>query len=201
MFPVSNKAQSVVDALLTRMKELGVTMRTNTPVQTVEYENGQTKAVVLQTGEVLETKHVVIAVGGKSVPHTGSTGDGYAWAEKAGHTITELFPTEVPITSNEPFIRERTLQGLALRDVTLSVLNPKGKVVESHTMDMLFTHFGISGPAALRCSQFVIKTMKKFKTNTVQMSIDALPDENSEQLFQRMMRQIKEEPKKESKMF
>ncbi|MDM5190383.1 NAD(P)/FAD-dependent oxidoreductase [Bacillus sp. DX4.1] len=196
MFPVSNKAQSVVDALLTRMKELGVTMRTNTPVQTVEYENGQTKAVVLQTGEVLETKHVVIAVGGKSVPHTGSTGDGYAWAEKAGHTITELFPTEVPITSNEPFIRERTLQGLALRDVTLSVLNPKGKVVESHTMDMLFTHFGISGPAALRCSQFVIKTMKKFKTNTVQMSIDALPDENSEQLFQRMMRQIKEEPKK-----
>lgn len=201
MFPVSNKAQSVVDALLTRMKELGVTMRTNTPVQTVEYENGQPKAVVLQTGEVLETKHVVIAVGGKSVPHTGSTGDGYAWAEKAGHTITELFPTEVPITSNEPFIRERTLQGLALRDVTLSVLNPKGKVVESHTMDMLFTHFGISGPAALRCSQFVIKTMKKFKTNTVQMSIDALPDENSEQLFQRMMKQIKEEPKKESKMF
>ncbi|MFD0770500.1 NAD(P)/FAD-dependent oxidoreductase [Bacillus sp. CGMCC 1.60114] len=196
MFPVSNKAQSVVDALLTRLKELRVTIRTNLPVKTVEYENGQTKAVILQNGEILETNHVVIAVGGKSVPHTGSTGDGYAWAEKAGHTITELFPTEVPILSNEPFIRERTLQGLALRDVELSVLNPKGKAVISHKMDMLFTHFGISGPAALRCSQFVVKTMKKFKTNIVTMSIDALPDENSEQLFQRMMKQIKEEPKK-----
>ncbi|PEZ08984.1 aminoacetone oxidase family FAD-binding enzyme [Bacillus sp. AFS018417] len=196
MFPVSNKAQSVVDALLTRLKELRVTIRTNLPVKTVEYENGQTKAVILQNGEVLETNHVVIAVGGKSVPHTGSTGDGYAWAEKAGHTITELFPTEVPILSNEPFIRDRTLQGLALRDVELSVLNPKGKAVISHKMDMLFTHFGVSGPAALRCSQFVVKTMKKFKTNIVTMSIDALPDEHSEQLFQRMMKQIKEEPKK-----
>ncbi|MCP1125601.1 NAD(P)/FAD-dependent oxidoreductase [Bacillus sp. 3103sda1] len=196
MFPVSNKAQSVVDALLTRLKELRVTIRTNLPVKTVEYENGQTKAVILQNGEVLETSHVVIAVGGKSVPHTGSTGDGYAWAEKAGHTITELFPTEVPILSNEPFIRDRTLQGLALRDVELSVLNPKGKAVISHKMDMLFTHFGVSGPAALRCSQFVVKTMKKFKTNIVTMSIDALPDEHSEQLFQRMMKQIKEEPKK-----
>ncbi|PGZ97776.1 aminoacetone oxidase family FAD-binding enzyme [Bacillus pseudomycoides] len=196
MFPVSNKAQSVVDALLTRLKELRVTIRTNLPVKTVEYENGQPKAVILQNGEVLETNHVVIAVGGKSVPHTGSTGDGYAWAEKAGHTITELFPTEVPILSNEPFIRDRTLQGIALRDVELSVLNPKGKAVISHKMDMLFTHFGVSGPAALRCSQFVVKTMKKFKTNTVTMSIDALPDENSEQLFQRMMKQIKEEPKK-----
>ncbi|MGG0184595.1 NAD(P)/FAD-dependent oxidoreductase [Bacillus rhizoplanae] len=196
MFPVSNKAQSVVDALLTRLKELRVTIRTNLPVKTVEYENGQTKAVILQNGEVFETNHVVIAVGGKSVPHTGSTGDGYAWAEKAGHTITELFPTEVPILSNESFIRDRTLQGLALRDVELSVLNPKGKAVISHKMDMLFTHFGVSGPAALRCSQFVVKTMKKFKTRAVQMSIDALPDEHSEQLFQRMMKQIKEEPKK-----
>lgn len=82
MFPVSNKAQSVVDALLTRLKDLGVKIRTNTPVETIEYENGQTKAVVLKTGEVLETNHVVIAVGGKSVPQTGSTGDGYAWAKK-----------------------------------------------------------------------------------------------------------------------
>ena len=79
---MSNKAQSVVDALLTRLKDLGVKIRTNTPVETIEYENGQTKAVILQTGEVLETNHVVIAVGGKSVPQTGSTGDGYAWAEK-----------------------------------------------------------------------------------------------------------------------
>ncbi|WP_028399758.1 NAD(P)/FAD-dependent oxidoreductase [Ectobacillus panaciterrae] len=196
MFPVSDKAQSVVDALLRRLQELRVHIRVNTPVKTVEYENGQTSAVILQNGEVLPTKHVVIAVGGKSVPHTGSTGDGYAWAEKAGHTITELFPTEVPITSNEPFIRDRILQGLALRGAALSVVDPKGKIVKTHMMDMLFTHFGISGPAALRCSQYVIKTMKKFKTNTVHVRIDALPAQKEEPLFQEIVKQIKDEPKK-----
>ncbi|MFB9759987.1 NAD(P)/FAD-dependent oxidoreductase [Ectobacillus funiculus] len=196
MFPVSDKAQSVVDALLRRLKELQVDIRINTPVQTVQYENGQTAAVILQTGEVIPVKHVVIAVGGKSVPHTGSTGDGYAWAEAAGHTITELFPTEVPITSNEPFIQDRSLQGLSLRNVALSVVDPKGKLVKTHVMDMIFTHFGISGPAALRCSQYVVKTMKKFQTKTVMMRIDALPEEKEEPLFQRIIQQIKNEPKK-----
>ncbi|MBC8923863.1 NAD(P)/FAD-dependent oxidoreductase, partial [Escherichia coli] len=72
---------------------------------------------------------VIVAVGGKSVPRTGSTGDGYAWAKKAGHTITELYPTEVPITSSEPFIKQKVLQGTSLRDVSLSVLNAKGKPI------------------------------------------------------------------------
>lgn len=196
MFPVSDKAQSVVDALLRRLYELKVDIRVHTPVKTIQYENGQTSAVVLQNGEILPTKHVVIAVGGKSVPHTGSTGDGYAWAEKAGHTVTELFPTEVPITSDEPFIKERVLQGLSLRDIGLSVIDPKGKTVKTHVMDMIFTHFGISGPAALRCSQYVIKTMKKFKTDKVGIRIDALPNEKEEPLFQSIVKQVKEEPKK-----
>lgn len=138
----------------------------------------------------------MLAVGGKSVPHTGSTGDGYAWAEKAGHTITELFPTEVPITSNEPFIREKILQGLSLRDVALSVLNPKGKAIITHKMDMIFTHFGISGPAVLRCSQYVVKAMKKFKTNAVTVSIDAIPEKNEEQLFQTIVKDLKTDAKK-----
>ncbi len=196
MFPVSDKAQSVVDALLRRLKELRVDVRVNTPVRAVQYENGQTAAVVLHTGEMIPVKHVVIAVGGKSVPHTGSTGDGYAWAKAAGHTITELFPTEVPIVSNEPFIQDRSLQGLSLRNVALSVVDPKGKLVKTHVMDMIFTHFGISGPAALRCSQYVVKTMKKFQTKTVMMRIDVLPEEKEEPLFQRIMQQIKNEPKK-----
>jgi predicted Rossmann fold flavoprotein len=196
MFPVSDKAQSVVDALLRRLKELHVDIRVNTPVKTVEYENEQTSAVILQDGEVLPTNHVVIAVGGASVPHTGSTGDGYAWAKKAGHTITELFPTEVPIVSNESFIRERVLQGLSLRDVALSVLDPKGKIVKTHVMDMIFTHFGISGPAALRCSQYVIKTMKKFKTTAVHVSIDTFPAQKEEQLFHDIIQHTRIDPKK-----
>lgn len=161
MFPVTDKAQSVVDALLDRLGQLGVKIWTNCPVKTVDYENGKVVSVKLQNGETIGTKAVVIAVGGKSVPQTGSTGDGYAWAKKAGHTITDLFPTEVPITSSEPFIKEKTLQGLSLRDISLSVLNQKGKPIITHKMDMIFTHFGISGPAVLRCSQYVVKELRK----------------------------------------
>ncbi|MGM9985743.1 MAG: NAD(P)/FAD-dependent oxidoreductase [Bacillaceae bacterium] len=196
MFPVSDSAQSVVDALLERLKQLNVHIRTNTAVKTVHYENGQVSSVELRDETILPCKAVVVAVGGKSVPQTGSTGDGYEWAEKAGHTITELFPTEVPITSSEKFIKQKTLQGLSLQQVALSVWNPKGKVVITHTLDMIFTHFGISGPAALRCSQYVLATMKKFNVPTVSMSIDCLPNEHEEQLFQRVVKIVKEEPKK-----
>lgn len=199
MFPVTDKAQSVVDALLEKLSSLRVTILKNSPVADVIYENGVTNAVLLKDGRKIETKSVVIAVGGKSVPHTGSTGDGYAWAEKAGHTITELFPTEVPVTSNETFIKSKILQGLSLRDISLSVLNPKGKPLISHRMDMIFTHFGISGPAVLRCSQFVVKAMKKWKLTDVTMSLDALPDQTENEIFANISQQIKNEPKKTSK--
>ncbi|MBM6616379.1 NAD(P)/FAD-dependent oxidoreductase [Bacillus suaedaesalsae] len=199
MFPVTDKAQSVVDALLTQLEKLKVTMWTNTPVETVVYENGETKAVVLKDGQVISCTNVIIAVGGKSVPHTGSTGDGYAWAEKAGHTITELYPTEVPLTSSESFVKNKTLQGLALRDVALSVVNPKGKTIITHKMDMLFTHFGVSGPAVLRCSQYVVKAQKKFNTRKVEMRIDAIPDQNEESLFQQIVKLLKDEPNKSIK--
>ncbi len=196
MFPVNDKAQSVVDALIDQLKKLKVSVHTNTPVKKIEYDESKVKGVYLMDGTYIETPCVVVAVGGKSVPHTGSTGDGYAWAKDAGHTITDLYPTEVPITSNEPFILNKSLQGLSLRDVALSVHNPKGKIVKTHTMDMIFTHFGISGPAVLRCSQFVVQTMKKFKINTVMMSIDALPHMKEEEIFQSIVKMTKEEPKK-----
>lgn len=196
MFPVSNKAQSVVDALIDRLSQLKVKIFTNSPAADVDYKDGRTAGVRMRDGQYFETDAVIIAVGGKSVPHTGSTGDGYAWARKAGHTITDLFPTEVPVTSDEAFIKQKTLQGLALRDVALSVLNPKGKPLITHQMDMLFTHFGISGPAVLRCSQFVVKAMKKWNLDRVTMKIDAVPDKNKEELFQMMMQEIKSEPKK-----
>lgn len=114
--------------------------------------------------------------------------------KKAGHTVTELFPTEVPITSNEPFIRTKQLQGLSLRDAALSVLNQKDRPIITHKMDFIFTHFGVSGPAALRCSQFVVKQLKKEKTVT--LSIDAFPTENEESLFQHILLKLKDEPKK-----
>ncbi|MBM7692950.1 putative Rossmann fold flavoprotein [Peribacillus deserti] len=196
MFPVTDKAQNVVDALITRLNQLKVKIYTNSPVKDVLYEDGKVTGVVLKEGQKITAKAAVLAVGGKSVPHTGSTGDGYAWAKKAGHTITDLFPTEVPVTSAEPFIKDKTLQGLSLQDVDLSVLNPKGKPIITHKMDMIFTHFGISGPAVLRCSQFVVKAMKKWNLNTVTMKLDALPEQNKEEIFQSILKLIKEEPKK-----
>ncbi|AZU63661.1 NAD(P)/FAD-dependent oxidoreductase [Neobacillus mesonae] len=199
MFPVSNKAQSVVDALLQQLEKLNVRVYKNSPAADVMYDDGRVSAVLLKDGQKCYAKSIVIAVGGKSVPHTGSTGDGYAWAEKAGHTITDLFPTEVPVTSGEPFIQNKTLQGLSLRDIELSVLNPKGKALISHRMDMIFTHFGISGPAVLRCSQFVVKAMKKWNLSQVTMSLDALPDRKEEELFQEIVKLVKAEPKKSIK--
>ncbi|WP_299089260.1 NAD(P)/FAD-dependent oxidoreductase [uncultured Metabacillus sp.] len=196
MFPVTDKAQSVVDALINELKRLRVEIRTNEPVKDVLYDEEKVQGVELVSGEKIFSKAIVLAVGGKSVPQTGSTGDGYAWAEKAGHTITELFPTEVPITSNEAFIREKKLQGLSLREVALSVLNPNGKPIITHKMDMIFTHFGISGPAVLRCSQYVVKAMKKFKTNSITVSIDAIPDTNEEQLFHSIVKDLKQDAKK-----
>lgn len=196
MFPVSNDAKSVVNGLLNRLKQLQVTVRTNCPVNEIDYQDGQVSAVRLKNGEKIEATSVVIAVGGKSVPYTGSTGDGYPWAIKAGHTITDLYPTEVPLLSNEPFIKARTLQGLSLRDIALSVLNKKGKPIITHKMDMIFTHFGISGPAVLRCSQFVVKEMKKTGNQKVTMKLDAFPEKTEEDIFEYVLKKREEEPKK-----
>lgn len=199
MFPVTNNASSVVDALIKRLKDLRVEIRTNSPAADVEYRNGATSVIILKNGERIGAGAVVVAVGGKSVPHTGSTGDGYAWAEKAGHMITELFPTEVPITSSETFIKKKQLQGLSLREIGLSVLNRKCKAMITHKMDMIFTHFGISGPAALRCSQFVFKAQKKQKTKEVTMCIDAFPVRKEEPLFQEVAALVKKDGKKSIK--
>ncbi|WP_428911277.1 NAD(P)/FAD-dependent oxidoreductase [Niallia sp. Krafla_26] len=199
MFPVNNKAQSVVDALLRRLKELHITVRTNSPVDKVSYQKDNKKIVKLKNGDIYETTALIIAVGGKSVPQTGSTGDGYSWAKKAGHTITELFPTEVPVISNEKFIKQKTLQGLSLRDAAVSVLNAKGKAIVTHKMDMIFTHFGISGPAVLRCSQFIVKELKKSPNGAVLINIDIFPDKKEEALFQELHQMLKSDSKKSIK--
>jgi predicted Rossmann fold flavoprotein len=196
MFPVSDNAKSVVNALLRKVAENGVEIRVNSPVATVLYGEHGAEGILLKTGEKIHSKNVIIAVGGKSVPNTGSTGDGYAWAKIAGHTITDLYPTEVPLTSNESFIQEKTLQGLALRDVAVSVRDPKGKAIITHRWDMLFTHFGLSGPAVLRASQFVVKALKKYDVDTVIVTIDTQPDLSEEAVFQQLNKRAQEEPKK-----
>lgn len=197
MFPVSNSAKSVVDTLINKLNELKVNIQMDTPVADIKYGD-KTHSVLLKNGGTIKTVGLVIAVGGKSVPHTGSTGDGYAWAKKAGHTITELYPTEVALTSAEKFIKSRTLQGLSLRDISLTVLNKNNKPIITHQMDMVFTHFGISGPAVLRCSQFVVKEIMKGR-QAVLMSLDILPEKNEEQLIGDIFQLIQGSPRKSFK--
>lgn len=195
MFPVSNSARSVAEAMITQLEKYQVDIFMKTKVAKVRYEAEKVAGIQLEDGKEISAPAVIIAVGGKSVPRTGSTGDGYAWAKAAGHTITELYPTEVPITSNEAFIKERTLQGISLQDVALSVLNQRGKPVITHQMDMIFTHFGVSGPAALRCSMFVQREMKKQK-QAVPMKLDIFPELSAEALRQRVLKLLQENEKK-----
>ncbi len=196
MFPVSDKAKTVVDALVNCVRSIGVHIKVNSPVAEVLYREGRVRGVRLRSGEVLHSRSVIVAAGGKSVPHTGSEGDGYAWAEKAGHTVTELYPTEVPLTSAEPFIRNKEFQGLSLRSIRLTVWNPKGKKIIDHQGDMIFTHFGLSGPAALRCSQFVVKALKKFEVGTVPVTLDLFPDKTAEEIYAETVEMAKNESKK-----
>ncbi|MGO2078896.1 MAG: NAD(P)/FAD-dependent oxidoreductase, partial [Staphylococcus equorum] len=196
MFPVSNKAQDVVDALIHTLQQNNVNVKEESTVQSIEYTPQQTFQVTLNEQQQFESKSLIIATGGTSVPKTGSTGDGYKFAKHLGHTITELFPTEVPITSSEPFIKNKRLKGLSLKDVALSVLKKNGKQRITHQMDMLFTHFGISGPAALRCSQFVYKEQKSQKQKEIQMQLDAFPNLSVAQLEAQIRNILKDTPDK-----
>ena len=194
MFPVSNSAKTVVNTLINKLHELNVDVRMNTPVKAIHYGN-DIHTVILKSQEHINAKAIVIAVGGKAVPHTGSTGDGYAWAKKAGHTITAIYPTEVALTSDEVFIKNKSMQGLSLKDVALTVLNKKKKPIITHRMDMIFTHFGISGPAVLRCSQFVVKELMKGE-QSVTMVLDTLPDISKERLIKKISNNIAKNSKK-----
>lgn len=194
MFPVSNKAQDVVDTLVKQINKNHVKVLEETPVNSVSYDNHLFN-VKTQNGD-FQSNSLIIATGGTSVPQTGSTGDGYKFAESLGHTISELFPTEVPITSTESFIKSKQLKGLSLKNVELSVLKKNGKKRISHQMDMIFTHFGISGPAALRCSQFVYKEQKYQKKLEIVMQLDVFPELNFDQLSQKVKSLINKEPDK-----
>ena len=196
MFPISNKAQDVVDALVNTLNINNVDVLEETTVTAINVEQDGTYTVILDNQKTFQSHTIVIATGGTSVPQTGSTGDGYKFAEALGHSITELFPTEVPITSPEPFIKSKELKGLSLKDVALSVLKKNGKTRITHQMDMIFTHFGVSGPAALRCSQFVYKEQKNQKKQDIFMQLDVFPELNHDQVEQQIRGLLKEAPDK-----
>jgi len=199
MFPVSNKAKDVLQVFLDELDKNNVDIRFNTIVESLIVEKDKIKGVRLESGELIEAENVIVTTGGKSVPKTGSTGDGHKFAKASGHTVTKLFPTEVPILSDEPFIKDETLKGLSLKDVALSVLKKNGKPRITHQMDMIFTHFGVSGPAALRCSQFVIKEQESQKREDIMMMIDFYPEKSNGELIEELDRRVKDNKDKSIK--
>jgi hypothetical protein len=176
MFPVSNKARDVLNVFLNKLEENKVEILFSTEVAAILSEDSKIKGVKCSDGQTFKANNVIVTTGGKSVPQTGSTGDGHKFAKMLGHTVTELFPTEVPITSSEAFFKEEKLKGISLDDIALSVLKKNGKARVTHQMDMIFTHFGVSGPAALRCSQFVYKEQQAQKRQDIKMQLDFYPD-------------------------
>ena len=199
MFPVTDSAKTILETFIQDIKKLGVQVRTNVKVKTIRVNEGTLEVVELDNGEQLQADAVILATGGKSYPKTGSTGDGYGIARVAGHTITPLFATEVPLTSSEEFIQKGELRALSLRNVALSVLNGKGKAVVTHQMEMIFTHFGISGPAVLRCSSFVHQVQEKENKKEVVMSLNALPDFSASELDAKLKGFVEEAPLKSIK--
>ncbi|NGQ97273.1 NAD(P)/FAD-dependent oxidoreductase [Brevibacillus sp. SYP-B805] len=196
MFPVTDKAITVANALIGRLKEQGVEIRLNSPVERVLYGEGGCRGVRLKSGEELSAPCVVIAVGGCSVPQTGSTGDGYQWAREAGHTITDLYPTEVPLTASDPFIRDKSLMGLSLREVALTLHAPDGKKISTQEGDMIFTHFGISGPAALRMGHYVSVAQRKYGKQPLRLTIDLMPLRPVDEIFRESWDLLASQPKK-----
>ncbi|UOF92866.1 NAD(P)/FAD-dependent oxidoreductase [Fodinisporobacter ferrooxydans] len=198
MFPVTDKAKTVLDALLSHLAQLQVRILLDQPVKRLLFDANAAicQGVELQGHRFLYSHGVVVAVGGCSVPKTGSTGDGYAWAKAAGHTIVPPFPTEVGITAEPEWLQLYELQGLSLRDIELTVYNPKGKKLTTEFGDMIFTHFGISGPAAFRCSHYVVTAQQKFGRQTLQTTLDLFPGLSKDTLTQQIVSLCRQHPKK-----
>ncbi|EKF50450.1 NAD(P)/FAD-dependent oxidoreductase [Lactococcus garvieae] len=181
MFPVTDKSRTIVDALFDKINALKVDYFPSSAVTQLNIENGAIQGLETES-DSFESSCIVLSTGGRAYPSTGSTGDGYTLTKSAGHTITSLYPTESPLMSSEKFISDKTLQGISLRDIRLSVLNSKGKTLVEHQMDMLFTHFGISGPAALRCSSFINQELAK-GAESVTVELDSFPEKSAAQLL------------------
>lgn len=187
VFPVSDKAADIVDALVNSVKQAGVKIIQG-QVTEITVSEGAVTGVKLLDGRHIYADGVILATGGLSYPLTGSTGDGYLFAKALGHTVTELKPSLVPLTAHEGFCSR--LAGLSLKNITLSVFEEgKKKAVFCELGEMLFTHFGISGPLVLSASAHMRGLPEKKYTAV----IDLKPGLTIEQLDKRILRDFSEE--------
>ena len=189
IFPVSDHSSDVIRILEKRMKELDVKVHLKSEAEallTEEGENGERKikGVRLRNGAEILGEKVIVATGGFSYQATGSTGDGYTFAKEAGHTVTQLRPALVPIATKEEYVTQ--MQGLALKNIRFTVKDSK-KVLYDDFGELLFTHFGISGPLVLTASSYIGKKLEK---KELQGYIDLKAALTEEQLDARLLREF-----------
>ncbi len=186
VFPVSDKAVDIVDALVKKALSLGVKIINGTVTKIFANDNA-VSGVLLENGERIEAEGLIVATGGLSYPVTGSTGDGYLFAKELGHKLTDLTPSLVPMECHEGFCS--ILSGLSLKNVTLSLFEEgRQKPVFKEMGEMIFTHFGVSGPLVLSASAFIRDISKK----SYSLSIDLKPALSEEQLDKRILRDFEE---------
>ncbi len=200
IFPVSDRAEDVRFALEKATRNAGVQVKLNTKVTGIEVENGSVKRVNFEGGSVCADK-VILATGGKSYPLTGSTGDGYKIAEKVGHTIKNVRGSLVPLIAEKSVCSK--MQGLSLRNVGIVLYDiEKDKKIYSDFGEMLFTHFGVSGPTILSGSAHLLRYKeidKKIADKKIILKIDLKPALSFEQLDARVLRDFTEVKNKQFK--
>ena len=194
VFPVSDKSSDVIAAIAGAIRKAGVEIHLNEEVSSLELRDGRCVGVRMKGQKrPVEADAVIVATGGLSYPTTGSTGDGYRFAAEAGLAVTECLPALVPFEVLEDDPKE--LQGLALKNIEATVYNGK-KVLYREFGEMLFTHFGVSGPVLLSASSYAAKALKK---GTLSLSIDLKPALSGEQLDARILRDFEEAKNKQFK--
>ena len=172
----------MIRALEREMEHQGVQVYLKSPVKRLQIEAGKVTGIVLQSGQKIAGDACIVATGGLSYPITGSTGDGFEFAKKAGHKVTECLPSLVPMEAEESWVSE--LMGLSLRNVTVQIYDGKKKLYDDFG-EMLFTHYGVSGPLVLSASSYI---GKKLKEHPLKMVIDLKPALSREQLDKRVLR-------------
>lgn len=195
VFPVSDDADQVVRALRDLLREAKVEIKTGSIVDRVITSDGKVSGVRLGNGDVIKSPAVIVCTGGLSYPGTGSTGDGYHWARELGHTVTSLRPSLVPLVTKEGWVKE--VQGLSLRNVSVSAWR-NGKLLDSRFGEMLFTHFGISGPIILSLSRVVVDELTA-GMKQVKVTIDLKPALTAEQLDLRLQKDFTLKTRKQFK--
>ena len=192
IFPVSDHSSDVIAGLLRELEQLGVEIHLRSEVTNVIGKESF-EAIRLKNGRQIEGDACIVATGGCSYQTTGSTGDGYRFAKACGHQVTELVPALVPLVIKEQFVRE--LQGLSLRNVEASIFDREKKLY-SDFGEMLFTHYGVSGPLMLSASSYIGKHLKE---KDLTLMIDLKPALSYEQLDQRVLRDFEENINKQFK--